>query len=320
MASIRKQKAGWRVEVARKGVRKSKVFPTRQEAKDWGARQEYLILNAETIASALSFGEVMDRYAREVSIGKRGARWEIIRIEKLKRDRIATVRIGDLCPADLADWRDRRLREVKPGSVAREMELMSGVLTRAVREWGLVGENPISSVSRPRKPPPRDRLPAEGELDRLAHAAGEDLTRATARAFHAFRFAVETGMRAGEITRLTWSNVDLDRRVARLAHTKNGHPREVPLSGEAVRLIQALPQLDPVFGLSPRQLDVLWRKVRDRAGVENLVFHDSRHAAITRLSRKLDVLALARMVGHRDLRQLQAYYNESAEELARRLD
>ncbi|MCP3969867.1 MAG: site-specific integrase, partial [Rhodobacteraceae bacterium] len=58
--------------VARKGVRKSKVFPTRQEAKDWGARQEYLILNAETIASALSFGEVMDRMP--------GARWPISHI------------------------------------------------------------------------------------------------------------------------------------------------------------------------------------------------------------------------------------------------
>ena len=127
-------------------------------------------------------------------------------------------------------------------------------------------------------------------------------------------------MRAGEICRLVSEDIDIERRVARLTHTKNGLPRDVPLSSEAIRLIQVLPVGDPIFGLSTAQLDALWRKVRDRAEIVDLTFHDSRHAAITRLAKKLDVLALARMVGHKDLRQLQTYYNETAEELARRLD
>ncbi len=67
-------------------------------------------------------------------------------------------------------------------------------------------------------------------------------------------------------------------------------------------------------------LDAPRRRVRDRAKVEGLTFHDSRLTAITRLSKRLDVLALARMVGHSDLRMLQVYYNETAEELAKRLD
>lgn len=157
-------------------------------------------------------------------------------------------------------------------------------------------------------------------MERLAHSAGDDLTHATARAYHAFRFAVETAMRAGEISGLTWDRVDLKVRVVRLTRTKNGRSRDVPLSREAVRLIEALPRADLVFGLDGRQLDALWRKLRDRAGVEGLNFHDSRHMAITRLARRLDVLALARMVGHTDLRMLQVYYNERAEDLAQRLD
>jgi integrase len=56
-----------------------------------------------------------------------------------------------------------------------------------------------------------------------------------------------------------------------------------------------------------------------RSLVEGLTFHDFRHEAITRLARKLDVLDLARMVGHRDLRQLAIYYNATAEEMAGRL-
>lgn len=41
--------------------------------------------------------------------------------------------------------------------------------------------------------------------------------------------------------------------------------------------------------------------------------------AITRLSRKLDVLTLARVVGHKRIQQLMTYYNESAEDIALRL-
>lgn len=53
--------------------------------------------------------------------------------------------------------------------------------------------------------------------------------------------------------------------------------------------------------------------------IEDGTFHDTRHLAITRLTKKLGVLDLARMVGHRDLRQ-QVYYNETAEAMAERLD
>lgn len=320
MASIRKHGKRWRAEIQKQGIRRSRVFPTRQEAKDWAARTEYEIQNADVLATKAPFGELLSRYAREVSAGKKGARWEIIRLEKLQRDSLANVSLADLKPSHFSDWRDRRLKEVQASSVLREMQLLSGVINRAVKEWGALSSNPLASIQKPRKAQARDRLPTADEIEKMRFTAGADLSKATARAFHAFLFALETAMRAGEICGLRWEHIDLETRVARLTHTKNGHPRDVPLSSEAVRLLKALPADDPAFGLQPRQLDVLFRKVRDRAQVVGLTFHDSRHAAITRLSRKLDVLALARMVGHRDLRMLQTYYNETAADLAKRLD
>ncbi len=53
--------------------------------------------------------------------------------------------------------------------------------------------------------------------------------------------------------------------------------------------------------------------------MKDLHFHDLRHLAITRLAKKLPILDLARMVGHKDLRMLQIYYNESAEAIAQML-
>lgn len=310
----------WRAEIARQGVRSSKVFATKQAAKDWAARQEYLILNEKPKSETTLFGDVLDRYARTVSVNKRGAKWEMLRIERFRLDPFAAITMGKLTSQDFASWRDARLREVSPATVSREMTLLSSALNVARKEWGLISFNPISDVRKPTSPPHRDRLVTPKEMEKLEKAAGTDLGRGMARALHAFKFSMETAMRAGEVVGLEWARVDIERRVARLDMTKNGTAREVPLSSEAIRLLEELPRCDPVFNLSSQTLDALWRRLRDRAGVTGLTYHDSRHAAITRLSSKLDVLALARMVGHKDLRMLNLYYNESAEELAKRLD
>ncbi|WP_323783084.1 site-specific integrase [Leisingera sp.] len=320
MATFRKMKTGWRAEVSRQGIRESKVLPTKREAQDWASRKEYEILNGKKISAKMKLSELFDRYAREVSSKKRGYKWEDLRLKKWGKEGIGSLRLDELKPEDFAKWRDQRLRDVAPATVRREMVLMSSVFSVARREWGLLAVSPLEDVKKPSEPEGRDRLPTAKEMERLKLSAGSDLATVTARAFHAFLFAGETAMRAGEIVGMVWDRVDLERRTVSLPMTKNGTSREVPLSGRAVELLEALPRQEPVFGLTSRQLDVLWRKVRDRAAVDDLTFHDSRHWAITRLAKKLDVMDLARMVGHRNLSQLLTYYNEKAEDLARRLD
>jgi integrase len=139
----------------------------------------------------------------------------------------------------------------------------------------------------------------------------------------AWLFAIETGMRQGEIAGLLETDVDLHRSVAHLRQTKNGQERTVPLSPRAMdilRRVRTVTKPDPRwFGMNVSQVTPLFIKARKAAMIENLTFHDARHAAITRLAKKLDVLSLARMVGHRDIRQLMVYYNPDAEELAKRL-
>lgn len=332
MASIIRHKTGWRALIDRRGIRKSKVFATKQEARDWASREEYKILHGERIAAAMSLGDVLDRYAREVSPAKRGHRWEALRLERMRRE-IGHHRLGDLEARHIAAWRDARLREVAPGSVRREMVLLGSALRQAREEWGLMSFNPMTGVRKPTEPPPRTRLPTADELERMAHVAGSDLSTATGRAYHAFRFACATAMRAGEIVGLTWDRVDMEARVAHLPITKNGRARDVPMTREAVALLdqllatngleyrEAREMSQKVFGLSSQQLDVLFRKIRDRAGVEGLRFHDSRAYALTMLARKVDVLTLAKISGHRDLRILSTtYYREGAASIAKRLD
>lgn len=311
MASFRKRGDKWQAMVVRQGVRTSKSFPTKAAAKDWAARQEYLILNGQMNRPG-TVRELFDRYAREVSPSKRGARWEMIRLELLAKDALGAVSLRELSASDLAAWRDRRLRKVSPGTVRREMSLLSSVFSIARKEWGLLASNPLADVKWPSMPPARDRRVTDAEIAKLEATAR---TPGEKRAILAFRFAVETAMRAGEVCSLTRDRIDGS--VARLAMTKNGRPRDVPLSPQALALLDALD--DRLFNLSPQSLDVHFRRVRDRAGIVGLTFHDARHEGVTRLSKRLDPFELARVVGHSDLKQTLAYYNATAHELASRL-
>ena len=71
------------------------------------------------------------------------------------------------------------------------------------------------------------------------------------------------------------------------------------MSTHAVALLELLPKAnkgEPLFGPTSSPLDGLVRKGRDRSMIEELTFHDTRHEAITRLAKKLNVLELARMI------------------------
>ena len=299
--------------VARQGVRLSQTFPTKAAAKEWAARQEYLILNGG-INRPGTVRELFDRYARQVAPTKRGARWEMIRLELLAKDPLGAVTLRDLSTGDLAAWRDRRLAKVSPGTVRREMSLMSSVFTVARKEWGLLASNPLADVRWPSMPQARDRRVTDDEIALLV-ATAKGLHTIEGRAIHAFRFAIETAMRAGEICSLTRERIAGS--VAHLPMTKSGRARDVPLSPQALALLEPLG--DRLFDLTPQKLDVGFRRVRDRAGIAGMTFHDSRGEGITRLSKRLDPFELARVVGHSNLSQTLAYYRQTAHELADRL-
>lgn len=212
MASFRKRGDTWRAEIALLGVRESATFPTRAEARAWAADRETAIRAGKRGGPARKpLREALARFEREVSPTHRGRRWEALRLRRMAQDRIAAALMADLRPADFADWRDRRLREVSPPSVAREFNLLRSVLEVARREWGWLTDNPMRDVRRPAGRPPRRRRVSPDEADRITMALGWDGVsppqNASQRVAVAFLFAIETAMRAGEIVDLTWAKV-----------------------------------------------------------------------------------------------------------------
>lgn len=238
--------------------------------------------------------------------------------------------MSDVSSDDIAGFRHQRLKSVKASSVNRELNLLSAIFSIAVQEWKWVDHNPVKEISRPKNPRPRDRRISDKEIEQLLNGFGysENGPIETKMQHLAvmFLFAIETAMRLSEIISLTTDTTQLKKRYVYLLDTKNGDKRQVPLSSRAVELLEKVKPRKGggkgkrYFVITSESGSSLFRKVRDRCNIKDLTFHDTRHEALTKLSKKLDVLALARMTGHRDPRSLMIYYNETAEELALRLD
>ena len=73
------------------------------------------------------------------------------------------------------------------------------------------------------------------------------------------------------------------------------------------------------FPISSGYLDTIFRRARDKCGIKDLHFHDTRRQAATDMAQKLTPYQLARALGHRTLEQIMVYYNEEASDIARKL-
>jgi integrase len=323
MASIRFRSKKWQARVSRKGEQSLvKTFQTKEDAERW-ARSIEVEWDQGTYtnihqAQKTTFGELIERYLREVTPLMRGAKADSIRLKAIMRKSIAKEHMAKLTSNKIAKYRDQRLLEIKASTVVRELSYFSSIINHARREWGLNIPNPVLGVRRPAQPQGRDRVLTHDEEKILLEAS----TPIGNRNIYTKPFiilAIETAMRRGEILSLRWESINYQTRTAYLALTKNGESRKVPLSTRAVETLQSLPRsIDGrVFPINFAALETNFKRAVKRAGLSDLRIHDLRHTAATRLSEKLpNLLELSAVTGHRSLAMLKRYYHPNAEHLA----
>lgn len=330
MATPKKTTEGtWRVQMQVNGQRVGGTFPTKREADDWIAKTRLnnrlkatgMIGTVKTVANA------MQRYAEEVTPEKRGWRAEGIRLEAIVKHPSfpAKVKLSDLTTQHLADWRDARLKQVARGSVLRDMVLIGHVLEVSRREWGWLPANPMKDVRKPAEPDHRERIITGVEMRKMLKVLGwsrmkpcRSVKQAVA---HCFIAALQTGMRAGELTGLEWSDVREDYCILHAGRTKTGKGRQVPLTPTARRNIEMMRGFDDVkvFGLSAQTLDAMFRKYRAAAELSGFTFHDTRHTAATRMAQVLHVLDLCKVFGWTNTTRALTYFNPTGSDIAKRL-
>ena len=328
MASIRQRSGVWQARVRRKGYPEEVAsFNTKAEAQKWARNIESGMdqgsYRSIRDAEDLLLADVLQRYMKEVTPSKRGAKREAEGIDFMLRQKIADYSMANLVPEVVAKYRDERMKTVGAGTIIRELSILSGIITHARKEWGLPTSNPCALVRKPPTPQGRSRLLAASEEIRLLEEL-QPIRRRSPWMVPLVTLALESAMRRGELLALQWENVNLVAQTALLPLTKNGSSRVVPLSRKAVAILEKLPNhgtIGPVFPISYMTMHNCFVDACRRGGIDNLHFHDLRHTATSRLAEKLpNVIELAAVTGHQTIQMLKRYYHPKAEALARKLD
>jgi len=327
----------WRAQIRRKGYPvQRKTFNSRAEAETWAVSIEsemskgLFVVRKEAESTSLS--EALDRYEREVASTQKGAVKYASLIRIWKRSSLKDRFLATIQGKDIASYRDARLKAVSPQTVIHELNLISRLFNTAIKEWGMGGlVNPVSQIRKPKMPRSRDRRIRSRELEAICAISESPVLS------DLMRFAVETGMRRGELAGMTWDMVDLKKRTVTLLVTKNGEKRIVPLSTEAVRILSNLPRkIDgTMWGMEPDSITQAFIRAVDRARktyekecegkgekpdpgfLVDLTFHDLRHEATSRFFEKgLNPMQVAAITGHKTLQMLKRYTHLKAEDLA----
>jgi integrase len=250
------------------------------------------LLGSRTVAAVTR--EDVDAFMHDVAAGKTACR---VRTAK---------------PRGLANVRGGR------GTASRTVGLLGAIFSYAVRHR-MRADNPVRGVTKFADGKRERRLAADEYEDLGVALRAAEAAREWPPAVAAIRFLALTGWRSGEAIDLRWSDLDLDRRIARLADTKNGHSLR-PLSRRACDVLRGLPHVGELVFPATRGdgrmtgLPKIWSRMLYRRGISREVTpHVLRHSfASLAADLGFSELTIASLVGHK-LHTVTSRYVHSAD-------
>jgi site-specific recombinase XerD len=297
---IRREKAGPKgaaIKLYQK--RKTEVLQRKKLPETWRRR-------------AISFAELVEDALAYSKANKRSYKDDVYRMKRLK-DWFSEWPAESVTPHDI----EKRLLEgaeeenLAPATLNRYRALLS-LVYRLGMESGKVPSNPARLVKHRRENNGRIRWLNTEEETKLRKAIKKEFPEHMPE----FDFALNTGLRLGEMYNLEWEDVNLEKRVVTVLRSKNGDTRRVPLNGPAVVALETLNNggkaKGPVFLntrgerlTSPRY----WFDPSiEKAGIEDFTWHCLRHTFASRLVMAgVDLRTVQELLGHKSIQMTCRY-------------
>jgi len=242
---------------------------------------------------------------------------------------------GRATPTDIRGYKShlQAVKKLAPATVNRRLAALKTFFKWAIGRQ-LVATDPTAAV----EPVPRTRLAPKAlsrqELNRLTRAAEQDALTGTTegrRNLAIVQILRYTGIRVGEITALAIEDLTLSERAGQLTIRagKGGKFREVPLNAEARRALRGYLAVRPTSeapllflgqrgALTASAVRKIVEKYGRRAGIEGLTPHVLRHScARALLDAGVDLVSVAALLGHENLKTTAIYTKPSAQDLER---
>jgi len=326
MASFTQLPSGkWRAQVRRAGIYRNGTFETKREARDWAAAIE---AQASHIAASgfapppkgATVADLIDKYVEDTDPGGRTKRATL----RMLRRELGGVTLSNLSALVMRDFIDRRIKQGAGGvTISADLSYMSALIKWARHSRRIDLSTTIVRDAREglkyrrvdTRGVERNREPSDEELQRLyALWDGNPYQRIPMSII--CRFAIATGMRQGEITRLDIEDLDREARTIVIRDRKDprrkvGNHQTVPLLPDAWAIVQEiLEERDRgrLFPYESASVSTAFTRACKKLGIKDLRFHDLRHRAAREFFRMgLDIPRVALLTGHKSWTMLRRY-------------
>ncbi|MGA8141173.1 MAG: tyrosine-type recombinase/integrase [Desulfobaccales bacterium] len=267
---------------------------------------------------APSLNEVWVRYLPYAKEHKKTWDDDLFNYRKHLEPRFGNKRLDDISPFDIEKLKlelkqgvNKNGNPYAPATIKHQLVLLNRLLNWAKRWQHYAGANPMDQVDMPKLDNQVIEHFKEDELGRL-HKTLETWPCRISAAF--VKFTLLTGMRRGELFKLTWDDVDFERGMVTLKEPKGGKTQTIPVSPPALAVLKSLEVTSPFIfpgkgGQQRTDFKGPWLRIRKAAGLpENFRFHGLRHHfASTLVSAGYDLLVVQKLLTHKDSRTTQRY-------------
>lgn len=297
-----------------------KTFIKKTDALSWSRKTESEMERGlyidQSKANTVTLDSLLDRYYQYCQTRQLKALKFILAHSRIIKRHIGHLTLANISSHHLAAYRDKRLLTVSPATVKIELGIILRTIKLATSEWGYkLADTP--KVEYPKINNARTRRLADGEIERVLNAITNKQIKAIV------ELAVETAMRRSEILNIRENDINWSLNTLKIPNTKTHTARTIPLSNKAVRLLRSLTKNidDTYFSIKADSASQAFKRACDKTGVHNLRFHDLRHEATTRFFEcGLNVMEVATITGHKDLKMLNRYTHLRAETIALKIN
>lgn len=326
MGTIVKRGDSWRAVIRKKGhPTMTKTFSKQALAKKWVMETELALERREVVSSDALVGDLIQKYIEDVMPSREVSRHTKARYRQLRRW-TARIRVGDLTADVLLKWKEEHCPKASPASFAQYLTTIWSILKDAEAFWNVVipyadmrkARTVLKRVGAINNGNIRNRRPQPEEIEAIKANLGQTQMPMA----DIIDFAMLTGMRVSEITRIRWDDLDEERAMVVIHDRKHptrklGNNCNVPLLFGSIDIVKRQPRdSDRIFPFKPETVTNCWLKARFLAGVEDLKFHDLRHEAISRMFEKgFSIPEVVLVSGHRSWENLKRYTNLKPESL-----
>lgn len=265
------------------------------------------------IERLLKYSQV-NKSAKSAENGKRALNW-FFNINGNKA--LTAITVGDV-----EYFKAIRLKTVSKTTVNIDLRTCRAAMNVAVK-WGYLEANPFTHAPQRRLPEKERAYLTSGEIKQLLQAINQSWL------YNIVVFALNTGMRRGEIINLLWTDVDVNKRIIDIRnndyfHVKGGKNRKIPINETVSQLLPELHQNSKyVFPnqskdrICPRYLTRRFKLMILRAGLNSEIhFHHLRHTFATMMiQRGVPIYEVQQLLGHSRVTTTQIYSHLGVDDL-----